>query len=624
MPDTLTQVWTADPWSRPAVGPAAVPRRRSWLLPVLAGLVGASGVVLRLVQLGANARRAALVLVVAAVVWELVSHRASGRSWRWPALAAVAVVAEAVSAPSGGRAPALLLVASLVVADAVFVGWAPLRRWPPRHEQVASLAVFPLVAAQVVWFRNGSAVAMAVLLVLALVVVEGYHRAPAALGAADRGFRRAVLKLVDVLAGAVIFVCALPFLYLGGGLVRLGRAVRGRSRRAGTTWRGVATDPVADATVPFRSAPARVRRPRNAAAVLALLALVVGAVAVAQQRAGVDLAATTTTAPVPLPSAPPTTGPSTGQQLDLLEAVPYSERPAYAGVEWADTVQQDQAAVQLVPADGVGYRNSDARTRYVNVRNGLRVTPRTDCPGCPRRTVWLAGASTVFGIGQRDRGTVASELQRLAAEDGIDLRVVNLGVAGWTSDQTATDLEARLRATDRPPDAVVQLDGFNDVMAATGRVLQGRTSDPSPLRLDATGTLEALRRRGGFDDATTAQVTDLAARRYGESQDRIRAAASAAGAEYLGFFQPDAFASPRQLAQVRSLYRRVPGLLSQDSLGRVLRTTSEALSTRVVDLRAVYDGLDVPVLLDVVHTNELGARTVAEAVYPDLQPQLRR
>jgi lysophospholipase L1-like esterase len=199
---------------------------------------------------------------------------------------------------------------------------------------------------------------------------------------------------------------------------------------------------------------------------------------------------------------------------------------------------------------------------------------------------------------------------------------VNLGVVGGTSAPEATALVARLRATDDPPDAVVQLDGFNDAMAATGRVLRGKGDDPAPLRLDATGTLEALQRQDGIDPATTAAIADLAARSYGSAQDRMRAASSRAGADHLAFFQPDAFASPLQLAQVRSLYATVPGILQDRGLGSVLDATAAALAGRTVDLRHAYDATGAPVLLDVVHTNEEGARLVADEVYGRLQPLL--
>ena len=622
MADVLTDVWTGDPWSVSEDPPSSARRPRSWVMPVLAAIVGASGMVLRLVQLGVNARRAALVLTVAAVVWEVVSQRGAGRPWRWPALAVVAVAAEAVSAPWGGRAPALLMVMSLVVADAVLVEWSPLRSWPARTEQVASLAMFPLVGAQVVWLRTGSAMSMVVLLVVALVVVEAYHRAPGPLGAADRGLRRGVLKVVDLLAAVVVFVCAVPFLYLGGAVVRLGRAASGRVRRSGSTWRDVTADPVADAAVPFRSAPSRVRGPRNAVAVLAVTAVLVGGVVLAQQRKVTEQAAPGATAPASVPAAPSTSAPTSDQQIDLLEAVPYSERPAYAGVDWADTLQRNQGQFRLVPDDKVGFRNSDTSTRYVKVRDGLRVTPATPCEGCVRRTAWLVGGSAVFGVGQRDRGTVAAELQRLAAKDRVALRVVNLGVAGWTSDQESIDLEARLRATDDPPDVVVQLDGFNDVMAATGRVVLGGGDEGAPLRLDPQGMLDALAQRGNFDGPTTSSVAGLAAKWHRAASGRIAAAATARGARHLMFFQPDAFSSPSQRAQVSGLYRDLPQLLRTETLGRVLSATSSLLSPDVVDLRDVFDKEPRPVLLDMVHTNERGAELVAASMYPLVRASL--
>jgi hypothetical protein len=228
----------------------------------------------------------------------------------------------------------------------------------------------------------------------------------------------------------------------------------------------------------------------------------------------------------------------------------------------------------------------------------------------------------VFGIGQRDRGTVAAELQRLAAKDGVALRVVNLGVAGWTSDQEATDLEARLRATNEPPDVVVQLDGFNDVMAATGRVVLPGVDEGAPPRLDPQGMLDALGQRGNFDGPTTSSVAGLAAKWHRAASGRIAAAATARGAQHLMFFQPDAFSSPAQRAQVSGLYRDLPQLLRTETLGRVLSATSTLLSPDVVDLRDVFDREPRPVLLDMVHTNERGAELVAASIYPLVRASL--
>ena len=88
------------------------------------------------------------------------------------------------------------------------------------------------------------------------------------------------------------------------------------------------------------------------------------------------------------------------------------------------------------------------------------------------------------------------------------------------------------------------------------------------------------------------------------------------------FFQPDAFSSPSQRAQVSGLYRVLPQLLRTETLGRVLSATSSLLSPDVVDLRDVFDKEPRPVLLDMVHTNERGAELVAASMYPLVRASL--
>jgi lysophospholipase L1-like esterase len=42
----------------------------------------------------------------------------------------------------------------------------------------------------------------------------------------------------------------------------------------------------------------------------------------------------------------------------------------------------------------------------------------------------------------------------------------------------------------------------------------------------------------------------------------------------------------------------------------------------VIDLSEALDGTAEPLMYDFVHTNELGARIVAEAIYKRVKPQL--
>jgi hypothetical protein len=49
---------------------------------------------------------------------------------------------------------------------------------------------------------------------------------------------------------------------------------------------------------------------------------------------------------------------------------------------------------------------------------------------------------------------------------------------------------------------------------------------------------------------------------------------------------------------------------------------TDRLPPDVVDLSAVFDGSEDDIYIDEVHTNELGARIVAEALWAELGPEL--
>ena len=609
-----------DPWSVDRPGRT----RRRWPSAVVALVLGSSGVLLRLSQLGVNARRAGLVLLVAAVLWEVVL-RTRGGPVRVALLLGVAAVAEVVSAPSGGRAPAVLLLCSVTVADAALVDWSPTARWPRRQVPVAALAVLPVAGAQVAWYRTGSIAVMGGLLVLALAVVELYHRVPAAVGPVDRGVRRAVGLVADAVGGAALFVVAVPVLYLTG---LVGRVLRlgpsgSRRRRGAARWQAAADRAVADASVPFSSPPPAVRRRRHLGSlgvVVVVGVLVTGAVVLTLPRSAPPPAPPPTVAPPGSGTAPatrPTRAPVS--PLDLLAAVPYSQRPAFAGDRWADGLQQDLSKVRLVPDARTRWGLGDAETATVNVRNGSRRTVAPPCPGCRRATVWLVGASTAFGIGQRDGGTVASGLARRAAADGIALDVVNLGVPGWTVHQETEDLLARLGRGAAPPDVVVSLDGFNDAMAAVAREVTG-VDDGSPLVFDEGGVLDVLDRPDPLGPERVRRAVSRATGAVRAERGRVAAALAPRQVPFVSFFQPDAFASPRQLAGVRQLYRVLPGLLERTELDEVLRGVVTGLAPEVTSLRDAYDGVDEPLMMDVVHTNERGADLLAAAMYRTVRP----
>ena len=78
--------------------------------------------------------------------------------------------------------------------------------------------------------------------------------------------------------------------------------------------------------------------------------------------------------------------------------------------------------------------------------------------------VWAFGASTLFGFGVSDQLTIPAFLERHLASNFPDqkFKVVNFGQPYWYSSVEPATYLALLRSR-KPPNAVVFLDGFNDV-----------------------------------------------------------------------------------------------------------------------------------------------------------------
>jgi lysophospholipase L1-like esterase len=310
-------------------------------------------------------------------------------------------------------------------------------------------------------------------------------------------------------------------------------------------------------------------------------------------------------------------------RLAAIEAVPYSRRPAYAGVPFADALQEELARVRLVPSPVGQYGVADFDGEYTNVADGERSTLAPSC-ACPHTELWLTGGSATFGMGQRDSHTTASELVRLAERDSVALTVHNLAVPGWTLWQEYQGVLARLVSGATRPDAVVFVDGYNDTV---GTVVSGVVNGPQPdgpTVLDAddvTRFIESLEESGRTVDGRT--LGRVAARRYESLRAVIERQLSDLGIHVSYFFQPDALTSPVQRAPVDELYRSIPLLHRRADLDAALETASTALVPEVHDLRHLMDGQPRAVFSDAVHTNEEGARLVAEAVYGVVGAELR-
>lgn len=280
----------------------------------------------------------------------------------------------------------------------------------------------------------------------------------------------------------------------------------------------------------------------------------------------------------------------------------------------------------------------DFESPYVNSAGGERVSYRPPRPpGVEPLQVAFFGGSALFGLGQRDEHTIPSEFARLAAEAGVAVEVHNYGVSGWVSWQEFHYLE-RLYARGERYDLIVFYDGANDFIVQQSSY----STDPTHNGVNSFNELGELYHE---EHNTSPGIVD-GFQGFAEAYWRS-SAISVIGSELFGEDpEGDAFnpggseATPQEQADAAlGIYRRAMGLV-QDLAARngdtpvrffwqaqaqgwpaqVLRDLPED----VTDLSGVFDEVEEPLYIDAVHTNELGGRLVAEALWSELSHDLRR
>jgi len=157
----------------------------------------------------------------------------------------------------------------------------------------------------------------------------------------------------------------------------------------------------------------------------------------------------------------------------------------------ATTLEYDAWAAdghwQVHPWTGLVSRPFDGM--YLNIEdNGVRQT-RPPAPNHPNQRplrVWVFGGSTTFGWGLGDDWTIPFQLQVAlqASTDVYQVIVTNYAVPTYTSSQEVALFTAYLRLHE-PPDAVVFVDGVNDVWYSVYEATQ------TPLVSPLSGVWEA-------------------------------------------------------------------------------------------------------------------------------------
>jgi len=620
LPDSLTDPWAAELGS-PTVRPSGL---EGFFFPAAAGIAGALGPALHVVNNGTGGQVGAGVVLFGAVALAISLQNIA----RFPSASRIIIAAGVIGAvwiPATwfvGRAPWIITTAGVVIATIGLGGWARVGGTPDRVPPFAA-GLVALTYAQVLWVSDNRSGVVAFLTISAvLVVLEA--RGTATLRAISRTFSRVVSQVAVGFGLLVVLIVSMPLLFLPGAVVsasrRLGRR-HGASEGVRSSWIVRPATPdidIRDGQRPFATTALRTRRRRNTLGFFALAsAALLLALTLLPASQGIELQSSDPTAETDVADM--------AAALASIETAPFSNRAAFDGVAFADALQDEIAGIELVDGGPAGYSVKDFVGTYVNVRNGQRVSLASQC-SCPRLDVWLVGGSAVFGLGQRDEHTIASELVRLADADGIGIDVHNLGVPGWTLWQEFQDVSARLEESAERPDLIVVYDGYNDTVANVVETAVHGPTPRLPTLLNSDDVLEFLASGVAIDAVYggAGPLAELAAERYERSRRQLVDLVRSRSIATEFFFQADALTSSLQSSDSDRLYASMPRLAKLQKMNAVLEGTASALAPDVTNLRHLFDDATKPVFYDTVHTNEKGSRRVAEAIYAEIAPALQR
>jgi len=317
---------------------------------------------------------------------------------------------------------------------------------------------------------------------------------------------------------------------------------------------------------------------------------------------------------------------------------------AVAGYDWAADAYAEQARVTngmvYTPFTGVSLR--DFSGQYFNVKHRVRKSYESPLAATQEPLdVWFFGGSTMFGFDLlRDDHTIPSEIVRLAESAGIPVRARNYGMAGFVNYQETVLLSLVVTA-EEPPDLVVFYDGINDSSMSLlntfgalnppgepgdlGALLQRRALVTGVLPGSSSEAPSPLGQQTQPRPPTAARVAANTASVYRQGFDLSRALGDRYGFEVMHFWQPDYYTKTPLDENERALMKPL-GLDQRrlDAMTALWARIRAALPPEVIDISDALDGMEGPILVDSIHTNERGSLAVSQAMFEHVRPVLSR
>ncbi len=399
----------------------------------------------------------------------------------------------------------------------------------------------------------------------------------------------------------------------------------GRPRGVGDGWiPKVAMGPAGAPTRGFGTEPSRAPGAKRSKLVTAVF--VVAVLVVVDLAMGTVMTATGTLPPIDRGDL--VTLVEQSLQRDMAQA-PINASP------WAPQHGEDMAAFELQTNDYVPYivrGHNEFSSPTVNVTDRERVSYEPAlADGVEPLRVAFFGGSVMFGVGQRDEHTIASEFARIAEENGVPIEVHNYGFPAWVTWQEHQYME-RLLASGEQYDMAVFLDGFNEFDVQTtdynpdpthhsAVIVDGLIADFREERASPPSGLDGLR-----ELADSYRRNSAAFRLYDTVTGRT---APLPGADLAVQGTPE-----EQTEAALDIYNRALGLIDDLAADHQVPVRyfwqpraagwdpaiTDRLPDQVTDLTHVFDGQQC--FYDVVHTDEACAHEMAQAMWDRVGPEL--
>jgi hypothetical protein len=322
------------------------------------------------------------------------------------------------------------------------------------------------------------------------------------------------------------------------------------------------------------------------------------------------------------------------EQMSLVQAEPeyWKEHDKAKQAHWRSYVyfRREPYKGLAIQIDANGFRSTIAQDQLQQRTRDSAIA----------QSLWVFGASTVWGTGVRDADTLPSRLN-VAAKG--DLRALNFGESGYVAMQSALSFQRAL-SCGATPNVAVFIDGVNDVYSGlqhdraglpqneSNRIAEFNASQSPKSTFQALLAqlegVQSLRKRLKLSPAKimkSAQLDADIAEHYLRTVAQTRAIANAYGVRPIFIWQPSIFSKKHLSVEEQSIVAN-----SELRHQQLQLKSTQALKARVQELELVdvfvlddlFDSYQESIYYDFSHTTKVGNDILARWIWEKISLKL--